>query len=200
MDGLSSTHRHTDDLRPVVLLGALTAALVGLVLALECVTACVLLVRRAEGALTLAASPGWLVVWMALAVALVAGTRLAVARQRHGNAGLAVAAGYLATAALILTALALTSFRAPLVVFFTWALVAAEEWAVWFVLRDGRSGTLGRLGLRTRHRWPAFHAPSPPKSGTPIIRDRPHAETGSCARALVHRPSCCRIGPIFATP
>lgn len=172
MDGLSSTHRHTDDLRPVVLLGALTATLAACLLALECVIACVLLVRRAQGALTLSASPGWLIVWMALAVAVAAATRLAVSRWACGDSRLAGAARFLPTVALLLTALALTSFRAPSVVLIVWVLVAVEEGAIGFLLRQGFSGTLDRLGLRIP-RWPGFDADPHETSVTPVINERP---------------------------
>jgi hypothetical protein len=173
MDGQSTTHAHTDQLRPVALLGDLITALVGLLLALQGVVAVVLLVRRAQGAMAPASSPGWLIVWMTLAVAVVAATRIAVGRFADRDSGLAMAARYLPTAALVVTALALTSFRAPWAVFFVWVLVAAEEGAIALVQRRGLSGTFGRIGWRPAGRSPAFHAPSHARSVAPVVNEPP---------------------------
>ena len=90
--------------------------------------------------------------------------------------------GSLPAAALILTALALTSFRAPWVVFLIWAMVAVEEGAMRLVLRDGLSGTLDRIGIHRPHRWPGTRAPF--KSGI-------EAPEGTSHR-LPRQPGCLR--------
>jgi hypothetical protein len=183
MDGQSTTHVQRDDLRPAALAGDLIAVLVGLLLALEFVIAGVLLVRRSQGALAPAASPGWLIVWMALAVVVAAATRLTVGQRAGNHAGMAAAARYLPAAALILTALALTSFRAPWVVFLIWAMVAVEEGAMGFVLRDGLSGTLDRIGIHRPHRWPGTRAPFKSGIGAPEGDEPPPAATARLSPA-----------------
>lgn len=188
MDGQSSTHARTDDFDPAALAADLATVFVGVLLALECVIAGVLLVRRAQGALSVTASPGWLMTWMALAVAVTAAARLALGKYGKGDAGMVLAVRYLPTGALALTALALTSFRAPFVVLMLWAMVVVEEAAARLLLREGLPGTLGRLGLRERRRWLGGRVSSESGPESPAIDERPGPADSEPAagRTLAH--------------
>ncbi len=181
MERQSNTYARTEELRPAALVGELAAVFVGLLLALECVTACVLLVRRAQGAMAVTASPGWLFLWMALAVAVTIVTRLAVGRNAQRGNDLTIAvARYLPALALVLTALALTSFRAPWVVVLLWAMVAAEEAVVGLALREGLPGAIGRFGFPVPRGRPTVRTPSRTRAVAPSITEHvEHADAVS---------------------
>ena len=102
-------------------------------------------------------------------------------RHASTDAGMTSSVRYLPAAALILTALALTSFRAPGAVFLIWAMVAAEEGAVRLVLRDGFSGVP----------WSNQHPGPSSLAGRARLQTR-----GPCWKATSHRlprqPGCLR--------
>ena len=75
MDRQSSIDARTRPLRHSALAGELVPALIAILLALQCGIALLLIVRRAQGAITLTSSPGWLILWMLLAALLAAVTR-----------------------------------------------------------------------------------------------------------------------------
>lgn len=129
MDRQSSIDARARPLRPLALAGELVPALIAILLALECGIALFLVARRAQGAMTLTASPGWLILWMLLAAFLMVATRVAChTYYGHTTGTAAKVAWYAPLVALGIMALALTTLRtSPWVAAALWGIVVVAE-------------------------------------------------------------------------
>jgi hypothetical protein len=198
MDRQSSIEGRAATVRSLAPFGELLPGLIAILLALQVGMALVLVTRRLQGAMTPASSPGWPIAWMVLTALVAAATRGVwwnFARQAKGP-GHAVG-WFVSLAALILTALALTSLRTSIAVgLVLWGIVAVEEVAT--ALWLGGPGYRRAMAFVGRH-WPGdgplaarlrsqFRLPDePPTEIRPSLRRRSRfdADTGSTIDELL---------------
>ncbi|HEY4313430.1 MAG TPA: hypothetical protein VGN12_28525 [Pirellulales bacterium] len=175
MDRQSSIEGRAAIVRSLAPFGELLPGLIAILLALQVGMALVLVTRRLQGAITPASSPGWPVAWMVLAALVAAATRGVWWNYDRLAKGPGHAIGwFVPVAALVLTALALTSLRMSIAAdLVLWGIVAIEEVATTLWL-DG-PGYRRAMAFVGRH-WPG-NGPLAERLRSRIgIPDQPSAE------------------------